>query len=135
MSIEEENKDVVRRYVEAFNRGDLAALRALFAEDAVHIADGGGVARATLHPLRGAERLARLYLQLARQARKIELRYEQRILNGAPALLCWFGERLFFATWIDSDDERITAIHAIRHPDKLARIEMVTKRGAGASLH
>lgn len=34
MSIEEENKAVVRRYVEAFNRGDLAALRALFAADA-----------------------------------------------------------------------------------------------------
>jgi steroid delta-isomerase-like uncharacterized protein len=34
MSIEEENKAVVRRYVEAFNRGDLAGLRALFAEDA-----------------------------------------------------------------------------------------------------
>jgi RNA polymerase sigma-70 factor (ECF subfamily) len=126
---------LLERFVEAMRQPTLETLRALFAEDAVHIADGGGVARATLHPLRGAERLARLYLQLARQARKIELRYEQRILNGAPALLCWFGERLFFATWINCDDERITAIHAIRHPDKLARIEMVTKRGAGASLH
>ncbi len=34
MSIEEDNKDVVRRYAEAFNRGDLAALRSLLAEDA-----------------------------------------------------------------------------------------------------
>src|SRR5690242_12193419 len=34
MSIEEENKAVVRRYAEAFNRGDLAALRALLADDA-----------------------------------------------------------------------------------------------------
>ena len=34
MSIEEEAKKVVRDYVEAFNRGDLNALRALLAEDA-----------------------------------------------------------------------------------------------------
>ena len=34
MSIEQEAKAVVRRYVEAFNRGDLEALRALLADDA-----------------------------------------------------------------------------------------------------
>jgi len=30
----EQNKEVVRRYVEAFNRGDLAGLRSLLADDA-----------------------------------------------------------------------------------------------------
>src|SRR6476659_8877667 len=34
MSLEEENKAVVRRYAEAFNRGDMEALRALLAPDA-----------------------------------------------------------------------------------------------------
>lgn len=34
MSIEEQAKQLVRRYVEAFNRGDLDALRALLADDA-----------------------------------------------------------------------------------------------------
>lgn len=34
MTIEEESKAVVRRYVEAFNRGDLSALKALLADDA-----------------------------------------------------------------------------------------------------
>jgi steroid delta-isomerase-like uncharacterized protein len=34
ISAEEQSKNVVRRYVEAFNRGDLAALRALLADDA-----------------------------------------------------------------------------------------------------
>lgn len=34
MSELERNKAVVRQYVEAFNRGDLAALKALFTEDA-----------------------------------------------------------------------------------------------------
>lgn len=35
MSETESNKLVVRNYVDAFNRGDLAALREIFAEDAV----------------------------------------------------------------------------------------------------
>ena len=34
MTTQEQNKEIVRQYVDAFNRGDLEALRALFAEDA-----------------------------------------------------------------------------------------------------
>jgi len=34
MSRPEQNKEVVRRYIEAFNRGDMKALRALLADDA-----------------------------------------------------------------------------------------------------
>ena len=126
---------LLERFVEALQHPTQDRLRALFAEDAVHVADGGGLARATLHPLHGADRLARLYLQLARQARSVDLRYELHTLNGAPALLCWRGPQLFYAMWIDCDDERITSIHTIRHPEKLARIEAVTKHGDGASLH
>jgi RNA polymerase sigma-70 factor (ECF subfamily) len=126
---------LLQRFVEAMRQPSEATMRALFAEDAVHVADGGGLARATLHPLHGAERLARLYLQLARQARKVELRYELRTLNGAPALLCWRDRQLFYAMWIDCESERITSIHTIRHPGKLARIEAVTKHRDGASLH
>ncbi|HWG65931.1 MAG TPA: RNA polymerase sigma factor SigJ [Rhodanobacteraceae bacterium] len=126
---------LLQRFVEAMHQPSEATMRALFTEDAVHVADGGGLARATLHPLHGAERLARLYLQLARQARNVELRYELRTLNGAPALLCWRDRQLFYAMWIDCDGERITSIHTIRHPGKLARIEAVTKHEGGASLH
>jgi len=126
---------LLERFVAAMQKPDAETLRALFAEDAVHVADSGGAARATLHPLHGAERLARLYLQIARQSRKAGLRYELRTLNGAPALLIWLDERLFVTTWIDCEDDRITAIHAIRHPAKLARIEAVTKTAGGASLH
>lgn len=130
-----EQRRLLERFAAALREPSMETLRALFAEDAVHVADGGGVARATLHPLHGAERLARLYLQLGRRSREFEPAYELRTLNGAPALLCWVGQRLFFATWIDCDEGRITAIHSIRHPDKLARIEAVTNGRPGASLH
>ena len=124
---------LLRRFVVAMEEPTLDSLRALFAEDAVHVSDGGGVARATLRPLHGADRLARLYLQLGRNLGGA--RYEVTTLNGAPALFMRRGDTLLSAIWIECDDERITAIHALRHPGKLARLLAVTNRGASTSLH
>jgi RNA polymerase sigma-70 factor (ECF subfamily) len=126
---------LLRRFVAAMSAPTLDSLRALFAEDALHVSDGGGVARATLRPLHGADRLARLYLQLARNLGTPDTRYEMTTLNGAPALLLYVGQALASAMWIECDDGRITAIHALRHPGKLARLLAVTKPDAGASLH
>ena len=126
---------LLQRFVAAMAEPTLDTLQSLFAEDAIHISDGGGLARATLHPLHGAERLARLYLQLGRHLRDSAVRYEIATLNGAPALLLHEGGTLFTAMWIECDGERITAIHALRHPDKLARLLAVTKPAASASLH
>ncbi|MGH8160195.1 MAG: RNA polymerase sigma factor SigJ [Rhodanobacter sp.] len=127
---------LLQRFVAAMERPTLESLRALFAEDAVHISDGGGVVSATLHPLHGGERLARLYLQIAHNTRLQPLRYGLLTLNGAPALLAWSGNTLTTAIWVESDGEHITAIHALRHPGKLARLAAtVTNPQAGTSLH
>ena len=127
---------LLRRFVAAMEKPTLESLRALFAEDAVHVADGGGLVSATLQPLHGAGRLARLYLQIAHNTRLQPLRYSTLTLNGAPALLAWAGDTLTTVTWVESDGERITAIHALRHPGKLARLAAaVTNPPAGTSLH
>lgn len=126
---------LLQRFVAAMAEPRLDVLRALFAEDAVHVSDGGGLAQATLHPLHGAERLARLYMQLGRNLRGPGMRYEIVTLNGAPALFVHDGETLASAMWIECDGERITAIHALRHPGKLARLLAVTKPAGSASLH
>jgi len=126
---------LLERFLQALQQPDLETLHALFAEDALHVADSGGLARATLHPLHGAERLARLYMQIARQQQRYGVRHEIRLLNGAPALFSWCEGTLVAASWIDTDGERITAMHALRHPGKLARLEAVTKAAASASLH
>jgi len=132
---ERAQRRLLERFAAALQKPSMETLQALFAEDAVSVADGGGVVSATLRPLHGAERLARLYMQIAQFSRDAGLHYQLHTLNGAPALLTWQGDRLLVATWIDCEDDRITAIHAIRHPDKLARIAAVTKTPSGASLH
>ena len=126
---------LLQRFAAAMAEPTLDMLRSLFAEDAVHISDGGGVARATLHPLHGAERLARLYVQLGRHLSGSQVRYELAVLNGAPALFLFEGQALTSAMWIETDGERITAIHALRHPGKLARLLVVTNPPASTSLH
>lgn len=126
---------MLQRFLAAMDRPDLDSLRALFAEDAVHISDGGGVVRAVLRPLYGQDRVARLYRQIALHSGGPETVRQLSRLNGAPALLIWTGGRLTSALWVECDGERITAIHSIRHPEKLARLEAVTKRAASASLH
>ena len=126
---------LLERFAQALQQPDIETLRALFAEDALHVSDGGGVVAATLHPLHGAERLARLYLQIALQQRKHGVHHQLHQLNGAPALLSWDGDTLISASWIDDDGEHITAIHALRHPEKLARIAAVTKSTAATSLY
>jgi RNA polymerase sigma factor (sigma-70 family) len=134
---------MLQRFAMAMEHPTLDSLRALFAEDAVHIADGGGMASATLQPLHGADRLARLYMQIARNTRNQPMRNSMFTLNGEPALLTWRGDTLVTAMWIECDDDRIVAIHALRHPEKLARLakaatmtsQPVTNAGAGTSLH
>lgn len=127
---------LLQRFAEALRQPDMDKLRALFAEDAVHVSDGGGVATATLHPLHGVERLARLYMQIALQQQGHGIHHEIRLLNGTPALLSWQGDHLVTASWIDDDGEQISAIHALRHPEKLFRLAAaVTKSTADTSLH
>lgn len=127
---------MLQRFLAALERPSLASLQALFAEDAVLVSDGGGVVTAALRPLHGAERLARLYfLQVTRNTRGIPQHRELHMLNGAPALLTWAEGRLVSVVWVECDGERITAILTLRHPDKLARLEAVTKSPASTSLH
>lgn len=115
---------LLNRFIDAMARPSLETLRALFAEDAVHISDGGGIVRASLHPLRGADRLARLYLQIARHLPPAT-RYEVGTLNGLPAVL-WLEQGVVTgAMWIDTDGVKITAIHSLRHPGKLAKLAPV----------
>lgn len=130
--------DVQRRLLEKFRdaleQANVPALQALFAEDAIHLADGGGKVRATLRPLHGGERIVRLYSIIAQRYRDLPIVHRLQWINGAPALLTWVDARLATVAWIDTDGERITGIHSLRNPEKLARLEAVTNPLGGTSL-
>jgi RNA polymerase sigma factor (sigma-70 family) len=125
---------LLQKFRDALEQPSIETLQALFAADAVHLADGGGLVSATLRPLHGAERIARLYAQVALLQQQSRAVHGMHWINGAPALLTWVNGKLTTALWIETDGEQILAIHALRHPQKLARLEAVTNPPASASL-
>jgi RNA polymerase sigma-70 factor (ECF subfamily) len=126
---------LLERFAQALQLPTEENLRALLADDAVHVADGGGLVSATLRPLLGAERIARLYMQISKNESAHDVHRQLVALNGAPALLTWVDGRLTTAIWIESDGDRIVALQVLRNPEKLARLAAVTKWPGGTSLH
>ena len=126
---------LLQRFAQALQSPSEENLRALLAENAVHVADGGGLVTATLRPLLGSERIARLYLQINKLEHGHDVYRDLRMVNGEPALLTWVNGQLTTAIWIECDGARITAMHVLRNPQKLARLAAVTKSPGGSSLH
>lgn len=114
------HRRVLERFVAAARSGERAALQALLADDVELVSDGGGKVPSILKVLHGALRIANLYWVTHRRLRDIV--YQPVTLNGAPALLRWVDGSLESAQSFVTDGERITAIYAVRNPDKLAAV-------------
>lgn len=106
-------------FVGAIQAGELEGLVSLLAEDATLLADGGGKAQAALNPILGADNVARFLLGTSvkfGQART----YRPVMVNGEPGIAGYMDDSLEFVATIAGDGERITAIHLVVNPDKLA---------------
>ena len=112
---------LLRGFADAAQRGDFAALKALLAEDARLLSDGGGKVASFGRPLLGAQRIAQLYYAVGRR-HAATLRLELRWLNGQWGLLRFLDGTLESAQALQTDGQRISRIDVQRNPDKLARI-------------
>ena len=112
---------LMRRFVQALASGDFRTLKALMAESATLIGDGGGVVTSFPRPLVGGERIAQL-LYAPHLRRKAELHIAPVMLNGRLGLLRYFGGQLEAAMALDTDGERVVQILVQRNPHKLRRI-------------
>ena len=129
----ETHKRLLGKFVQAAQSGQRAAIRALLADNAEAIGDGGGKVPAVAGGIRGADRVTNLYwahhLRLGQQ-----LEYRMAIINGEPGFLRYVDGQLESAQTVVTDGERIVAIYVVRNPDKLAHITVpVTNPGAAAS--
>jgi RNA polymerase sigma-70 factor (ECF subfamily) len=115
---------VLDRFLAAVRDGDLQGLIDVLAPDVVAVADGGGLASAALHPIRGADRVARFLLAAARSAD-----FEARVvwLNGWPGAQIDIGGALDTAVSLTVEDGRITRLYAIRNPHKLEALGSETQ--------
>lgn len=112
---------LLRGFANAAARGDFASLKAMLAEDAQLMGDGGGKVPSFGVPLLGGQRIAQLYLATSlRFAGQVHL--EVVVLNGQWGLLRFINGALESAQSLETDGQRIVRIHVQRNPDKLARI-------------
>lgn len=115
-----EQEAVVERFVDAVRGGDPDALLRLLAPDVLVVADGGGIVSAVSRPVRGAEKVAAFLALLNRITG--DFASQQARVNGDPAVLVEVDGRLDTVMTLVIDDGRISAIYAVRNPDKLSRV-------------
>lgn len=116
-----ETEDAVAAFRHALETGDLQALADTLAPDVVALADGGGIKQALPRPVRGADKVARLYLTgLTRFAGR--LTFESTNLNGWPALLARLDGEVDSVLTFAVLDGRITGLYGVRNPEKLSRV-------------
>lgn len=106
----EAHQRLLTAFTEAASAGDLDALVAMLAEDAVMITDGGpegrrvGGIRNLQAPLHGARKIAAF---VAATARSADLEAEVHALNGQPALVFYDEDAPFAALLLAVADDRI----------------------------
>lgn len=116
-----QRRGLTLRFLQAVNEGNLAGLMEILSADVVAVSDGGGKLASARRPVYGANRVARFAIGIARK--EPIARVELADINGQPGfLLITPGGRVRTAAVLDEGDGRITAVYAIRNPEKLRHI-------------
>jgi RNA polymerase sigma-70 factor (ECF subfamily) len=123
----ERTESVVHRLLACFATRDVAAAQALLASDARSLGDGGGVYHAARKPVVGAEKITKLYMNLAGRSSS-EAKVEVRRVNGLPAVIGVDPDPKppaapRFVLLLDVDTAgRVRSLYSVIAPDKLGRI-------------
>jgi RNA polymerase sigma-70 factor (ECF subfamily) len=109
----------------ALETGDLQGLLDVLAPEVVLVSDGGGVKRAALRPIIGAEKVVRYF---AGGYGKTEgtVTSDHTVVNGNPALVVRLDGHIDGVMAIRVEDARITGLYYVRNPEKLTRVESET---------
>ena len=102
-------------------------LPSLLASDVGMWSDGGGKVSAARRPLVGRSEVLNFLIGVQRTAETAGLTRDASLtiedVNSEPALVLRVGQRLESVFVLSIEDETISAIRAVRNPDKLAHID------------
>ncbi|MGW7444488.1 RNA polymerase sigma factor SigJ [Kitasatospora sp. NPDC054795] len=122
-----EHRQAVEAFAAASTRGDILALMEVLDPDVVWHSDGGGIVRAGVRPIHGADRVARMVAGLVAKWFTPDTATTTALVNGEPGLV-WYdratgtvGGVLAFTV----ADGRIAEAHVVVNPEKLARVPAV----------
>ncbi|MFI7708572.1 RNA polymerase sigma-70 factor [Nonomuraea sp. NPDC049480] len=114
-------RGALEAFQKAVETGDLQRLLDILAPDVVLLSDGGGLKRAALAPVVGADQVAHV---LGRIALAASLQPAQ--VNGHPALIVRLDGAIDTVMTVRIDDGLITGLYAVRNPEKLSHMERET---------
>ncbi|MEV8320411.1 RNA polymerase sigma-70 factor [Streptomyces sp. NPDC059900] len=118
-----QSRSALTAFQQTVESGDLQRLLDTIAPDVVLLTDGGGIVRAALEPVVGAEKVAGVLSRLA----SASLHPAQ--INGYPALILRTGDAIESVLAVRIEDGLITGLYAVRNPEKLSRIDRETAVG------
>ena len=116
--------ELLDRFLEASESGDVEALKETLAADAVVYSDGGGKVTAARRPFSGVDRIARFMVKITgRRRRRDGFRRRRITANGQPAqmLIGPDGDVIDVLT-VEVADGLIRTIRIVRNPDKLGHL-------------
>jgi RNA polymerase sigma-70 factor (ECF subfamily) len=109
--------DIVRDFKRAWRARDINALVAVLDPDATAIGDGGGLVRAELRPIQGAEHIARFFVDRASLAPEATML--ERTVNGQPGLVIRLDGVTVNVMSFEVAGDGIKHIWAVLNPEKL----------------
>src|SRR5918992_2831158 len=120
----EQRERLADRFFAAVGDGEVEALEAMLAEDAVLHGDGGGKVPALARALYGANRVARTLAAWARQADRFGGASLHRAeVNGQPGVMIADAEgRLISVMTLDIEEGRVQGVRSVVNPDKLRHL-------------
>jgi RNA polymerase sigma-70 factor, ECF subfamily len=122
-----ERDALARRFLAAARDGDLQGLVAMLAGDAVLVGDGGGRARSIPKPMHGAAAIARALVAFYGQSTELGITLEPVHVNGQPGFRSVDAEgRIVNVVGLVVEEGRVTALHSVLNPAKLAHLGPVS---------
>jgi RNA polymerase sigma-70 factor (ECF subfamily) len=114
---------LVERFTQAAEAGNLDGLRALLAADITLWADGGGkVPGAALNLIHGADDVARFFVGVMGRFVPAGTTIRLTEINGQPGFIAYSSGRPQAVLVFDIQGQRIHSVYAVGNPDKLQRL-------------
>jgi RNA polymerase sigma-70 factor, ECF subfamily len=118
----EEAEAVADRLVAALLDGDADRVVALLAPDVVLVSDGGPDVHAARRPVVGPDRVGRFLVNLSRRSVELGVTYERRTVNGQIGAVARWGGTTPFVVATAVAGGRVSEIHIVVNPGKLAAL-------------
>ncbi len=113
---------IASAFVGAVLSGDLAAVTTMLRPDAELTSDGGAHRHAARRPVRGADRVARFLVNLAKRLPPGVATFEPVWVNGSPGVVMLLAGTPYMVNVIEVDGDLVARQYSIVNPDKLVAV-------------